>query len=181
MRHAYWSQTVSEVSVHIPVKYIQKALKTINGHSHDFKVKCKSSYKLDFKVKSCEIQVNIPGNDNDNHKLSLCLAYDISSDESTWYTSRVDCVDYVVLVLFKATPITIFAGCEWWDRVFEEDEKIDTLTCSVGADTSQLPPHAHARAEKEHARFQALSAYEQQQELDAIKTYKEVGSKGCMT
>ena len=181
-RHAYWSQTITEISVHIPVRYIQKSLKTAES-KQDLMMKddCLSSYQLHFKVNCCEIQAQngkIPEHDEQQHRLTLCLASSIVPSESTWYHSNIDNIEYLVIVFYKTTPITLFPGCEWWDRVFEEDEKIDTLTCTVGASTSQLPLHAQVRAEQEHARFQALSAQEQAAELAGIGSYKQVWCNG---
>jgi hypothetical protein len=135
------------------------------------------SYRLNFKVNCCEIQLAdkiTKKKSDDSQKLSLCLAYTVLPDESTWFTSSIDNVDYIAIVFSKTPPTTVFPGCEWWNQVFEEDEKIDTLTCSVGADTSQLPQHAQDRAAQEHARFQSLSAREQEEELEGIGRYKQV-------
>lgn len=178
MRRGFWSQTPSEVVVHIPFSILRAAACTEAGNCTDDDVSSvfnASTCQIHFKVHCCEI--NIWGDDKSNrstHQLSLCLTHKVSPDECTWYTTCIDDVDYVVILFFKTPPAVEYPGCEWWNHVFEDDEKIDTMTCSVGADTSQLPGHAQRHAQREHARFQALSAEEQSRELNAIRTYKEV-------
>lgn len=39
---------------------------------------------------------------------------------------------HLVLYLRKAPSVEWFPGCEWWDRVFADDEPIDTSVCTVG-------------------------------------------------
>jgi hypothetical protein len=59
-------------------------------------------------------------------------------------------------------------------RVFTGDEAIDTTTCSIGSDTSQLPEEARIRAQKEHERFASLTKAEQEAELDKLAAAKKV-------
>jgi hypothetical protein len=80
---------------------------------------------------------------------------------------------FLILHISKAEPTEIYPGCEWWDRVFIGDEKIETLTCSVG-NISELPEHAIQRSHKEHARFCELPIEEQQRELDFLAASKLV-------
>lgn len=83
-----------------------------------------------------------------------------------------------MLYLTKAKAVEWFPGCEWWDRVFIADECIDTLTCTVNTDCTQLPPEARERAEKEHHRFTALSKQEKEKELFQLAKLKQV-CKAC--
>jgi hypothetical protein len=173
MRHAFWSQTVREVTVHISVKYIVSFLKSLeSSNGSSVHVDSGGSCQVDFKSNSCNIKPR--ESSSPDHIVNLVLSYCILPDDCTWFTTTVDSIDYIVLMLSKAPPVTEYPGCEWWDRVFEDDEKIDTMTCTVGADVSQLPEHAQLRAYQEHARFLALGRHEKEQELSALSQGKQV-------
>lgn len=179
MRHAFWSQTTTEVTVHVPVTYIHNYIKLTLNSSGDSNplIDGDKGYQICFKAKSCDIKLH--ESENNDQIMNIILSYSILPDESSWFLTNIDAVQYLVLLLHKAAPLTEYPGCEWWNRVFDEDEKIDTLTCSVGADASQLPEHAQHRAGREHARFQALSSYEKEQELEEIRKYKHVSYFPC--
>jgi hypothetical protein len=70
--------------------------------------------------------------------------------------------------LIKDESIEIFPGCEWWDRVFVDDEPIETMTCSIDTDINQLPSQAREKAQKEYDRFSSLSVEAQQLELSSL-------------
>jgi hypothetical protein len=76
---------------------------------------------------------------------------------------------HLALYLWKAPSFEWFPGCEWWDRVFQGDEPIDTLSCSVGTDVNQLSQQAVEHAEREHVRFSRLSPEEMQRERDGME------------
>jgi tetratricopeptide (TPR) repeat protein len=78
----------------------------------------------------------------------------------------------LVLHLTKAPSYEWFPGCEWWDRVCKGDEPLDTTTCSVGADVSQLPEEARRRAERESRRFGDLTEEERSEELQRCVSAK---------
>jgi hypothetical protein len=79
-----------------------------------------------------------------------------------------------VLYLSKAPSVEWFPGCEWWDRVFLDDEPIDTSTCSVPPDQAhELPDEARAAAAKSHERFSQLSDAERSAELDFLSQRKK--------
>jgi len=81
-------------------------------------------------------------------------------------------VMYLVLYLQKAPSFEWFPGCEWWDRVFVGDEPIETSTCTISTDTSQLSQEARDRAQKEHERFQKLSPDQQEIEMSNLTKAK---------
>ena len=73
---------------------------------------------------------------------------------------------HLVLHLGKAPSVEWFPGCEWWDRVFVDDEPIDTSTCSTPPDqAAELPAEARQAAARSHDRFASLSTAEQCAEL----------------
>lgn len=77
-------------------------------------------------------------------------------------------VSHLVLSFTKAPSVEWFPGCEWWGCVCIGDEEIDTSTCTVGTDTSELPHEAWLRAQSEHARFSDLGEDEQEEELRGL-------------
>ena len=104
------------------------------------------------------------------------LEYNIKYKECIWSiesSSSNDAVLFLVMHLTKAEPFERFPGCEWWDRVFQSDEPIDTLTCSISTDVCTLPEHAAIRAQQEHYRFMALSEQEKAAELCQLASYKK--------
>ena len=61
-----------------------------------------------------------------------------------------------------------------YKKVFRGDEPIETLTCSIGSDISQLPTGARIRAERENHRFVNLSDNDKKMELDHLEMLKQV-------
>ena len=86
---------------------------------------------------------------------------------------------HLILHLSKALSVEWFPGCEWWSSVFIGDEEIDTSTCTVGTDTSELSKEAWLRAQKEHARFSDQSVEERENELQGVSTTEERGDRSC--
>jgi hypothetical protein len=83
----------------------------------------------------------------------------------------------IVLHLFKSLFIQSKVwtpGCEWWDRVFDGDEAIDTATCTINTDITQLPSEARYRADKEVNRFNNLSEIERDMEMKQLANMKKV-------
>lgn len=104
------------------------------------------------------------------------LEYNIKYKDCLWSiesSSSNDAVLFLVMHLTKAEPFERFPGCEWWDRVFQSDDPIDTLTCTISTDVSSLPEHAAIRAQQEHYRFMALSEQEQEAELCQLASDKK--------
>ena len=153
MRRGYWSQSIMDATVHLPMKNIISDVNTCTTRE-PFLRKNNSPVQVEFTERQCLIRICT--HNSESAELTLFLANDIVPNECTWYTSNEESVEYLVIILHKAPPLSIFTGCEWWERVFNEDEKIDIWTCSIGADVSQLPQHACDRAYKEHARMQIL-------------------------
>lgn len=168
-----WCQSVSEVTLTIPLGGI------LSSSNIDTK-------RLSVVFSTRHINILYDDGSADEEVLAMPLTGGvIVPTESTWYFLRHDKkaqrfgdeTVYLIVVLCKQPPEAdkTFPGCEWWTHVFEMDEKIDTLTCSIGADISALPRHALKRAEREHVRFMALSEEEKADELTGIKNLKEVG------
>jgi len=81
---------------------------------------------------------------------------------------------HLVLYLQKAPSVEWFPGCEWWDRVFVDDEPIDTSTCTVPpSEMSELPHEAMLRADKSHDRFSKLTLAERDAELSYLSKRKK--------
>jgi hypothetical protein len=111
------------------------------------------TWQLERVCKHDNGNVNGNGNDNGNSK----------------------CPDHTHLVLHlsKSPSAEWFPGCEWWSHVFLGDEAIDTTTCTVGTDGTELAPEAHARAEQENRRFMDLSDKAQAEELLGLRKLKQ--------
>ena len=171
-RTGCWSQSVTEVTLTIPLDSIFP--------SSDIDTKL---LRIVFTTHSIRIVYGTEQTDSE----VLVMPIDggtIVPSESTWYFLNKDekteqCGDdiiYLIVVLCKQPPDggKTYPGCEWWTHVFEMDEKIDTLTCSIGTDISTLPRHAVERAQREHLRFMSLTEDEKAAELAGIKDLKEV-------
>ena len=90
-------------------------------------------------------------------------------------------VSHLVLHLSKALSVEWFPGCEWWSSVFIGDEEIDTSTCTVGTDTSELSKEAWLRAQREHARFSDLSVEEREKELQGLARLKKEATEAVQS
>lgn len=180
MRRGRWSQTVDEVTIYIPVDLILPlssnprpgeipSATTSNSIGGGIERK-----KFDVRIQSTRVCIRSLV-DPSSEFSDIVLTRRILPQKSTWYLTP----GWLVLQLHKA-PLTddeldaVAVGGEWWDRVSEGDERIETLSCSVGADVDSLPQHAKVRAAREHARFQRLSEREQREELEALAGYKQV-------
>lgn len=164
MRRGMWSQSIEEVVVQIPLSGI------FTSWGADC---CNLSIKVTFATRMLEIS---PVGQDDQRAL-LGFSRNIKPSESSWYKESIGENTYIVLMLLKAKPTEEYPGCEWWDRVFEDDERIDTMTCSIGSDIAQLPSHAQARAFQQHSIFQSLTPSQQHDQLEAIKSYKKMFMK----
>jgi hypothetical protein len=157
LRRAFWSQTPSEVYIHIPFE----SLSTTLG------IECSRILAKEICIESDSISIT--------HVSTSCvvvesLAHKIIPNECIW---TLNDGSFLILYIIKNDAPEKFPGCEWWDRVFVGDEKIETLTCSVG-NTRDLPVHAVANSHRQHARFLSLSKEEQQKELDFLAASKQV-------
>ena len=89
-------------------------------------------------------------------------------------TGGEDPPSHLVLHLQKIPSLEWYPGCEWWDRVFVDDEAIDTTTCKVDAGSVQLlPTEALQRAAQEHRRFTDQTPERQQVELADLARMKK--------
>jgi hypothetical protein len=165
MRRGRWSQTIDEVTVYVPLDLIDAA---VDGGSIAY------GKKLEVHIETTRVRTRSLSAPSSEFA-DILLARRVLPSQSSWFLSP----GWLVLLLHKA-PLTdaeqdaVSAGGEWWDRVCEGDERIETLSCSVGADVSSLPQHARDKAAREHARFQGLNPEEQRAELEALAGYKQV-------
>lgn len=150
-RTGTWTQTVETVSIHLSLSAI--------GVSGTPTVSFQSRRVVIEKDGVCV--------------WSRDLEHAIRSSDCTWHLDDVYGTRYLCLHIVKAPPEKCFPGCEWWECVFIGDERIDTLTCSIGSDLSELPQQAVDHANREHVRFQSLSICEQQKELDYLSSVKK--------
>ena len=132
-RKGYWTQTVSDVKIYLPLRLFGEF-----GAS-------RTAQDKKLKIEFLRMEISI------SYESILCLEleYIIKPAECTWmleyiaegmkHSSGPKRPNYLVLHLTKAPSIEWFPGCEWWDRVFVDDEPIDTLTCSIGTDVTDLP------------------------------------------
>lgn len=181
LRRGHWSQTVADAAVYLPVALF------IGRHAAEM-VTGRQQWKVEFKRMAVIVTFQpLPsssggsGSDGGAGKAAtLPLEHIIVSSECTWTLDHVGGPlgstagrQHLVLHLSKAPSVEWFPGCEWWDRVFAGDEAIDTMTCSVGADTAQLPAEARAAAERESRRFADLSESQRREELDRLTRAKQ--------
>lgn len=169
-RTACWSQSVYDVTVTIPLESILPDNTVLP-----------SQIKLTFNTNNMRIFYRSHCAESEIFCMNISGGSVIPRDCS-WYFSNCDSVALqfeqallvVVLEKLPPHPEKTFPGCEWWSHVFEGDEKIETLTCTIGADICSLPSHALERRDKEHARFMALSKGDQKEELAGIIGIKKV-------
>lgn len=112
--------------------------------------------------------------------MTLSLLREIIPLESTWCIEDHFETQYLVLYFTKLLSNTkielkeeLEKGYEWWEAICIDDERIDTLFCSIGSNISELPQHARERAEREHRRYQDLSINEQENEKQNLIDMKQ--------
>lgn len=165
-RKGCWSQSVSETQVYF---YIDKL------------TSCQTQTFPTCKILFERMRIVIRF--GDSILLDERLARPIIAQESTWIfdssmmrkESSPDKSSHRFLILYlqKEKFLPWHPGCEWWDRVFVDDEAIDTMTCSISTDLSQLPPEARDRSLNEHQRFISLSRDDQLTELNHLEVMKK--------
>jgi hypothetical protein len=195
-RQGFWSQTVPMTTIYLPLSTLMQAdmaLLQSNGSQNlqlpeNFN---KSNLEVRLEMKS-EIHVLY----NDETVLHSVMEYNMvplkptesdngSASTCTTWTLEALCVDpvsgnardeisHLVIHVEKSPSLEWYPGCEWWDRVFVDDECIDTTACKVDAGnfSTDLPYEAKLRAEKEHARFIGQTKTEQEKELNLLATQK---------
>lgn len=166
LRKAYWSQTPTDAKVYIPLNALG-----LSAAGSQAALSKKSGWEVLFSVNQIKVTHATLGSVMEEE-----LEYNIRFRDCLWMietSSYNETVHFLVLHICKAEPFEHFPGCEWWDRVFQSDDAIDTLTCSISCDVSQLPEHAQRRAQQEHARMTDLSEGARQKELDFLATAKK--------
>ena len=150
-RKGLWSQTTCDASIYIPLLLLlelyEADLKETNT-TQPLAINDKK-FPIDVKFSTQDIRIFY----NEVPIVSELLEYNIVPSDSIWMIE--DLLDrtlsnsycnnpsitlsnkgeatHLCLHVHKAAPLEWFPGCEWWDRVFRNDEAIDTLTCSVGS------------------------------------------------
>ena len=169
MRQAAWSQSVPDATVYIPLSLFATIADQISTELP--KIDNKTKWRVEFEPHALTVKYygNLIFYENLEHNIvpSQCLW--MLEDHSKSSVQQA-----MVLYLHKATSLEWFPGCEWWDRVFPTDEPIDTLTCSIGTDVSQLPDNARQRAHKEHGLFEDLDPSAQRCALEHLQQSKQV-------
>lgn len=162
-RTGLWSQSIRETTVYFLLEKILGICDIDDTNSQH--------WNIHFSPRYIEILYN-------NEPILLeSLEYIVVPTECTWTFEFVKnkhskLMPFIVLHFQKAASVEWFPGCEWWDRVFESDEPIETLTCSVGTDMSDLPTQALNNAQREHERFINLTTEQQTIELNALERLK---------
>ena len=186
-RRANWAQSVRDATVYLSVaellarrKRVQSASTSSSSSSlpavNDFK---SSDWKVQFSIDSIAVKFR-----GEYLLPPQSLEYNIIVSSSIWtledFATRSTTGEsggeptHLVLYLCKAPSVEWFPGCEWWDRVFVDDEPIDTSTCSISpGNASELPEESRLRAEREHSRFANSTKEEQSAELSFLSTCKK--------
>lgn len=164
-RKGFWSQTIADIRVAIPLEEL------IEVYAKYIEVLSRRQWNVSFKSNCIRIF-------HDNAEVfSQILERNIIPHSCTWMLEDLSNNNrkfFIVLYLSKMKYLDNWSpGCEWWSRVFVDDERIDTLTCSVDTNSNQLPVEAVIRSYKEHERFQNLSASEQEKELNYLISIKK--------
>ena len=110
--------------------------------------------------------------------LHALLEYNIRQAECLWtleaFGAATTAPSHLVLYLQKAPSVEWFPGCEWWDRVFIDDEPIDTSTCCLPpSDMDKLPQQARDRAQQHVDGFARLDPAQRGAELDLLSHAKK--------
>lgn len=176
LRRAAWTQSVSDATVYIPLSVFAGIAEQI---STDLPKTIQTKWAVEFELHALTVKYygNLIFYENLEHNIvpSQCLWLLEDHVEPSSIRSSTTALQVLVLYLHKAPSFEWFPGCEWWDRVFPADEPIDTLTCSIGTDVSQLPQNAQHRAQKEHGLFEDLDAAAQRSALNQLRQAKRVG------
>lgn len=192
-RKGIWSQNINFVTANIPINAIidldintditsssssSNADEAYNFYdnlkSKELK-SCAKSISVVFNQRSIEVFMFHSSSSSSLLVLSEGLEYNIITDECTWtleINPDTDVGVFLVLYMHKAPSLEWFPGCEWWDRLFDSDEPIETTTCSLGTAINELPVQAHQRAEIEHFRIMNLSSNKRHEEIDNLSKLK---------
>ena len=177
LRIGYWSQTIKEARVYLPMKDLIKFSSLCDDGKFPSSLLLASSWKVEFEQMQVSIYIAKPlPSSSKECVFQESLEYNINVKDSLWMfetygSSKFN--NYLVLYLTKTPSLEWFPGCEWWDRVLVDDEPIETMTCSIDTDITQLPPQAHEKAQKEYDRFSSLSLEAQQLELSSLSLAKK--------
>lgn len=184
-RRANWAQSVRDATVYLSVTELlarrKRAVQSVSAAS-DWK---SSDWKVQFSIDSIAVKFR-----GEYLLPPQSLEYNIIVSSSIWtledFATRSTTGEsggggggggeptHLVLYLCKAPSVEWFPGCEWWDRVFVDDEPIDTSTCSISpGNASELPEESRQRAEREHSRFANSSKEEQSAELSYLSSCKK--------
>lgn len=168
-RQGIWSQSVTDIVVYFPIQFIQCSLMLLNSDDEIPSLK-RSDILIEFQTNI----VSILPSSGTTPSLELSLFRNIVPRESLWCLEHHHHIPFVVIYLQKSVILdSPSPGIEWWECVFDGDERIDTLLCSIGTQISELPSHAKDRAEREHYRYQNLSSDQQLTEREYLAKMKQ--------
>jgi tetratricopeptide (TPR) repeat protein len=185
LRLGYWSQSISESRVYLPMIDLIKFSSQVEDGKFPSSLLLSSSWKVEFEQMQISIYLCSSPSSSSSKTTKECifqenLEYNINIKDSLWMlesygsSTNINKVNnYLVLYLAKVSSVEWFPGCEWWDRVFIDDEPIETITCSIDTDINQLPSQAREKAQKEYDRFSSLSVEAQQLELSSLSLAKK--------
>jgi hypothetical protein len=175
-RSGFWSQSVAEVVVSLPTLSLRAACKSLFPDLDPALPLSKSSLEIKFHPQSVSI-LSSPPLCSPQCLLHLPLLHVITPSACLWSLETHHQRLFLVLYLTKSLSHSRLSpptpGAEWWESICEDDERIDTLLCTIGSNLSELPSHAKERAEREHRRFQSLSSHEQDTEQQHLMALKE--------
>jgi hypothetical protein len=200
-RRGFWSQTVQTATVYLPLSHFictpedllssRKLQDTADDDGDGVSVVVVkpgvSGKDLIVRIEKEGVTVGAAAGSGprSGHHHYLAFEYWVQPSSCTWQLERVckhdhgnikqKCADHTHLVLHlsKSPSAEWFPGCEWWSQVFLGDEAIDTATCTVGTDGTELAAEAHTRAEQENRRFMDLSDKAQAEELLGLRKLKQ--------
>lgn len=193
----YWSQSVCEARIYLLLNFIMPHYSKVSPAERklfkieflrmevriSFAKELLASLQLEYIIKPSECTWSFDSLSTMTTSRDSPNASQVASQQRLYVTEQkgsatatisgsrnlsTDAATHLVLDLCKSPSVEWFPGCEWWDRVFVDDEPIDTSTCTIGADVGQLPNPARERAEKEHIRFTTLPSHLQSAERDGF-------------
>jgi hypothetical protein len=165
---------VSEAVVYLQAPSLEAAFSSLFPDAPPLST---SSLNVEFQPRLISILASPPLSAPPQCLIHLPLLHSITPSACLWCLETHHQQLFLVLYLTKSFPHTQptppLPGAEWWESICEDDERIDTLLCTIGSNLSELPPHAQERAQREHQRFQSLSSLEQETERQHLVGLKK--------
>ena len=125
-----WAQTSTEATVYIPYSIVLSSIISVT-HFDDKECEEGAVKPLeDATVSFEESEVFVRYSDKFILLMNMALEHNICPASSSYKICDVGKTRFLVLVLRKQPSREPFAGSEWWDRVFPQDEPVDTAACT---------------------------------------------------